>query len=546
MDREKTNAELAAPRQGVNVRRRELLRLGTLLTALSGATALSAVGATDAQAAPGEKNPSNTYVPLAEKGAASGVATLDSGAKIPLGQIPDLSSTFVRKGSMRLNVKDFGAVGNGMAEDHGAILEAYKAAEVAAANGTSSEVYFPAGTYRVSTELNIDASDIEFVGDGNTTQINLNGVSLKINGTAGLIMFNGLRNMRIVRNGAPGVAVAIVGGGAGTGKCPARWHLDNVHIASVGGTGLRLAGTFLGTVYNLYIRTAVTGLVIDYDDSLGTLAANAINFHGGEIQAVENIGTISGGIGISFFGTTMEGSSVSGLDIRSHCKGITIAGCYFEANRAFDVRVGDNGQAYGLSISGCYFSPGAYGPKERAVVLRTVHAADIRANYFYGYSASPLLVNETAPGLVTGGDANNHNSKGAVPVLEVQAGSKWARATINGPAGVNRQSAIQTGGTNRWLINWANATAESGSNSGSNIEYLAYDDAGVYLGPVLTMYRATQQTRIHGEARIDGAINHDGTTAGFFGAQPVARPKGVAVTSEAIHAALVKLGLISG
>lgn len=533
--------------EGVDVRRRRLLRFGTLLTAVSGATAISSLGADDAQAAPGgDKNPPNTYVPIAEKGAAAGVATLDSAAKVPIGQIPDLSGTFVRKGATRLNVKDFGALGNGTADDHAAIMKAYGAAKAAAANGTSSEVYFPAGTYRVASEINIDASDIEFVGDGNTTQINLVGVSLKINGTAGLIMFNGLRNMRIVRNGGPGVAVAIVGGGAGTGKCPVRWHLDNVHIASVGGTGLRLAGTFLGTVYNLYLRNAVTGLAIEYDDSAGTLAANAINFHGGEIQAVENLGWISGGIGISFFGTTMEGASVSGLDIRANCKGVTIAGCYFEANRQYDLRVGESGQVYGMSVSGCYFSPGTYVPKDRAIILRTVHAADIRANYFYGYNASPLLVNETGPGLVTGGDANNHNSKGSVSVLEVQAGSKWSRTTINGQAGANRQSAIQTAGVNRWLINWANTTLEAGANSGSNLEYLAYDDAGAYLGPVMTMYRANQQTRIHGEARIDGPLNHDGSTVGFFGATPVSRPIGVAVTAESIHAALVKLGLIAG
>lgn len=536
----------SSPEHVSGIKRRGLLRFGTLISAFTGASAISALGAKSADAAPGDKNPPNAYVPIAEKGAASGVATLDNYSKIPIVQLPDFSATYVRKGATRLNVRDYGAIGNGAAEDYPAILATYEAAKVAAAKGTSSEVYFPAGTYKVSSEINIDSSDIEFVGDGNTTQINLNGVSLKINGTAGLIMFNGIRNMRIVRNGTPGVAVAIVGGGAGTGKCPVRWHLDNVHIASVGGTGLRLAGTFLGSVYNLYIRTAVTGLLIDYDDSLGTLAANAISFHGGEIQAVQNVGSITGGIAISFFGTTLEGASVSGLDLRANCKGITFTGCYFEANRAYDVRVGDDGQVYGLSLTGCYFNPGVYGPKDRAVILRTVHAVDIRANYFYGYSASPLLVNETGPGLVTGGEANNHNSKGAISVLEVQAGTKWNRFVLNGPAGVNRHSVIQTSGVNRWLINWANAMAEAGANTGSNVEFLAYSDAGAYLGPVMTMYRASQQTRIHGEARIDGAINHDGSTAGFFGASPAAKPTGVAVTPEAIHAALVKLGLISG
>ena len=428
----------------------------------------------------------------------------------------------VTKGSIRLNVKDYGAVGNGTTEDYAAIAATLAAAKVASANGTSSEVYFPAGNYKVSTELNIDASNIEFVGDGNSTQITLNGVSLKINGTAGLIMFNGIRNMRIFRSGTAGVAVAIVGGGASSGNYPVRWHLDNVHIGSLGGTGLRLAGTFLGAAYNLYIRNAVTGLLIDYDDSLGNLSANAINFHGGEIQAVENIGTISGGIGISFFGTSLEGASVSGLDVRAACRGITITGCYIEANNSYDVRVGENGQVYAFSLTGCYFNPGVYGPKERAIILRTVYGVDIRANYFYGYSASPVLVNETGAGLVTGATANNHNSVGANAVTQVQAGTVWnrpvfgTRATVgdgtgasalylNGASGTSRQAAVQTAGLNRWIVNLGSATAESGSNAGTNVEFLAYNDAGTLIGTALSLNRASRLTRAHANLTVDGS-----------------------------------------
>lgn len=45
---------------------------------------------------------------------------------------------------------------------------------------------------------------------------------------------------------------------------------------------------------------------------------------------------------------------------------------------------------------------------------------------------------------------------------------------------------------------------------------------------------------------IGGALNHDGTLAGFFSTAPVAKPTGVAVDAAGIHAALVTLGLISG
>ncbi|MBT2534309.1 hypothetical protein J7E83_19685 [Arthrobacter sp. ISL-48] len=74
------------------IKRRKLLRFGTLLTAFS---AMSGLGANAAHAGPGDKNPPSGYVPIAEKGAASGVATLDLESRIPRGQVPDLSTTYV-------------------------------------------------------------------------------------------------------------------------------------------------------------------------------------------------------------------------------------------------------------------------------------------------------------------------------------------------------------------------------------------------------------------------------------------------------------------
>lgn len=44
---------------------------------------------------------------------------------------------------------------------------------------------------------------------------------------------------------------------------------------------------------------------------------------------------------------------------------------------------------------------------------------------------------------------------------------------------------------------------------------------------------------------LAGALDHDGSTAGFYGTTPIAKQTGVAVTAPAIHAALVALGLIA-
>lgn len=59
-----------------------------------------------------------------------------------------------------VNVKDFGAIGDGVADDTAAIQAAFDAV------GTNGEVYFPAGTYKTSSAINATCS---FYGDGSGT-----------------------------------------------------------------------------------------------------------------------------------------------------------------------------------------------------------------------------------------------------------------------------------------------------------------------------------------------------------------------------------------
>lgn len=86
---------------GPSVKRRGLFKLGALATAATGAFAASGIDAGPAQAAGhpglGSTGLADEYVPTSEKGAASGVASLDVTAKIPPAQIPDLSATYADK-----------------------------------------------------------------------------------------------------------------------------------------------------------------------------------------------------------------------------------------------------------------------------------------------------------------------------------------------------------------------------------------------------------------------------------------------------------------
>ncbi|BCW20186.1 hypothetical protein NtRootA9_28940 [Arthrobacter sp. NtRootA9] len=178
-----------ASRSDAGVKRRGFFRLGTLITALTGASAVSAIGANNAQAASG-KNPSQDYVPVAEKGAASGVATLDSGSKIPSAQLPDLSATLGTP--INLAHPKYGVKGDGVTDDTAAIQSVLnlvtKGAGVPAISITA-----PAGTYRITNTLVIDRKAVKLIGAGvgnPTDHTNPGqGASFIWDGPAGIPMF---------------------------------------------------------------------------------------------------------------------------------------------------------------------------------------------------------------------------------------------------------------------------------------------------------------------------------------------------------------------
>lgn len=148
------------------IKRRGLLRFGTILTAITGASAVSSLAAGSAQAAPGDKNPPNTYVPLAEKGVPSGVATLDSGSKIPVVQVPDLSTTYWPRTSDAIRITKEEVAG---LTDVVPVLRA--ASDFAVANGIH-RIYLPPVTmeYRSRWYLNVGPDrGLEIIGHGEHT-----------------------------------------------------------------------------------------------------------------------------------------------------------------------------------------------------------------------------------------------------------------------------------------------------------------------------------------------------------------------------------------
>ena len=67
---------------------------------------------------------------------------------------------YLSDGSQVVNVRDYGATGNGITDDANAI-----AAAIAAVSGMGGTVYFPPGTYKVGTAI-VPANDVALIGSG--------------------------------------------------------------------------------------------------------------------------------------------------------------------------------------------------------------------------------------------------------------------------------------------------------------------------------------------------------------------------------------------
>jgi len=146
--------------------------------------------------------PNYGYVPAAGSGTVSDATT---GAKGVLQLAGDLGGTAtaptvpglagkVGKGDLVLNVKDYGAVGNGTADDAAAIQAAIDASVggtvaggAAVTRSAVKPVYLPRGTYKITAPLKVySVAGFHLFGDGEETFLSVSGAltyALDINGS---------------------------------------------------------------------------------------------------------------------------------------------------------------------------------------------------------------------------------------------------------------------------------------------------------------------------------------------------------------------------
>jgi hypothetical protein len=145
----------------------------------------------------------------------------------------------------------------------------------------------------------------------------------------------------------------------------------------------------------------------------------------------------------------------------------------------------DAGQT-GLAISG----------KAVAASPDASNALEWRANGFYATAGG---------GGITQGDAD-------LRYLQLTGGTLSGQLAISGAAGTQRILSIQTAGVKRWDLR-ASASAEGGSNGGSNFEIVRYADNGSAQPTQVTIFRSTGILHSAGEVRTATGFNVNVDTA---------------------------------
>lgn len=419
------------------------------------------------------------------------------------------------------DVRVYGAVGDGVADDTAAIVAAIAAVPTPTVSGEvmgGGTVYFPAGTYKVTTTIAL-RTNVSLVGDGS------HGSMLVWAGAAATHMFSatGVYNMTIrdlqlrgtMTGGRVGYGLLLDGAFSNVFRNVTFAYLERgVTLTNNSGDNnfnscwARLCT--VGVLANSLMNHWTGGSFIDCVTGVTNTAYGGLKFANTTFSgtaAVRNIDLAAGG-DYSFYSVWFEGSTTSVARLGNGSAGpagTTFQSCHFHTTGTYNLDLQSGGSK--TVVIGCDFDTPA------AVLIGATHT---RAVFIANFS----LIGGTITITDNATDAYVH-AVGTANFIDHKT------AEIRGGVGANP------------LVIAGQAT------SGTGVDFrvknnVAADTTWVYVtaggaNPIVVL-------PLHIVAQ--GMLEHTGTTAGFYSTSPIAKPTGVAVTAAGIHAALVALGLI--
>ena len=247
-----------------------------------------------------------------------------------------------------VNVKDFGAVGDGVTDDTAAIQAAITFAGTLL---TTSEVYIPSGNYRTTATLVINQSYISLIGDGSSTTIKSDfavGDIISILGASNAVKISqiAVRDIRFIANTAQtsGSVISVV-------------YASDVIIDNINAGFNAAYANFITIGNDAFVDSALRVFISDSSFNHSGISGTAvINLQSGAIINISNCffnGNGNPSIAcIREYGTTsnIDGLVITGCTVENFQYGI-----YSEDKGIVNARITDN--IFDRNLYGVYLTP---------------------------------------------------------------------------------------------------------------------------------------------------------------------------------------------
>lgn len=261
--------------------------------------------------------------------------------------LPVTNGRWIRDFSGSVNVKWFGAKGDGNTNDYASITAA-----ITYSSANYLKLRLPASEYRINTPIDIKSLSI-LVGDG------LDATVIRYYGSSGSALnFSGLINAPIVKCRVEDLS--IFNHGSGNNGLFLNYCLYCMF------KNIRVYGFVVGIAVSNSWNNDFNFCICDFNTqdgiNLSTTDANALNFN--SCQSVNNARSglfTSGGRAVTFNGCTFETNGSYGVFISGGADyrplNYTFTGCYIEGNTEFEILIqsGTTYIPYGITIRDCYF-----------------------------------------------------------------------------------------------------------------------------------------------------------------------------------------------
>lgn len=380
------------------------------------------------------------------------------------------------------DVKDFGAAGNGIADDTSAITAAFTALPA-----TGGAVYFPAGTYKCSSAITVSKNNTTVYGDGDASIIKQSGSTfalIDITTTASGVT---VRDVRL-EGGGTNASTAAVGVQMAAGTSNIR--VENVTITGpAAGTGFNYGVYCLGTAGDYWIRncliTRVYGNVTTGAVGYGVLLSATVR---GTVAGCHIVGDDSGSRvmnhGIALGGAalrcviannTIASCTSFGIDVGTATIGTVLSG-----NLVRDVATGGiSGGGSGISVSGTQASltgNQSYSCSNHGFALRTTNSyCSLVGNLAVGNTVDGFNVADASVECIYSGNEARGNTRHGFNwnTTTATAGGPHLGSLLSGNLAIrNGQSGFRFEGTSSFAVSGCFAK----DNSTSSIRaYPAFD-----------------------------------------------------------------------